>query len=468
MYLGSLQPWTIFQESDIRYKSDWQTMQKLSAIDATSSRYASGFYIVALASTDPMGDCGEPSEPSSVKNISFTVDYPPESETMDLGYYIVVFGYLTLLFGTVLASIYLPWPIEGNSLALLTLPKRQEETDEVDGAEMSQTPKRPTTVKVEIPQLEKIEGIYINCQIGDDDCFFSDFGEDVADSVAKVDTDGVSSARPGESRDLHSPPASSKQRASTEMTPQPLSAPKTAETADITERLVKIVTGQDPKARVVVKHKKTDMVKRRGKKAVTVDTLATICDEHLYQSKRALKSRLYAWLVLITCVFYALPAAQLMTANQATAVRHGDGDICYYNFLCRVEWLGFQDFGHVFSNISYVACGLAFIILVTCRRQKRHKKIVQEIGETSTYRDHAKVTFKVRKGVPEQYGIFYALGLALVAEGFLSATYHVCPTNESFQFDTTFMYIIAILMFLKVRHISSLPYLFYLYSTIQI
>ena len=35
-------------------------------------------------------------------------------------------------------------------------------------------------------------------------------------------------------------------------------------------------------------------------------------------------------------------------------------------------------------------------------------------------------------------------------EGFLSACYHVCPTVESFQFDTTFMYIMAVLVFLKV------------------
>ena len=97
-------------------------MQKLSAIDATSSEYASGFYIVALASTDPVSDCGE-NITSHHKDITFTVDYPPETETLVLGYNVVVFGYLAMLLGTVLASIYLPWPIEGNSLALLTLPK---------------------------------------------------------------------------------------------------------------------------------------------------------------------------------------------------------------------------------------------------------------------------------------------------------------------------------------------------------
>ena len=35
-------------------------------------------------------------------------------------------------------------------------------------------------------------------------------------------------------------------------------------------------------------------------------------------------------------------------------------------------------------------------------------------------------------------------------EGFMSACYHVCPTTISFQFDTTFMYLLAILMYIKL------------------
>ena len=65
-------------------------------------------------------------------------------------------------------------------------------------------------------------------------------------------------------------------------------------------------------------------------------------------------------------------------------------------------------------------------------------------------RREGELEFSRKKGIPEQYGIFYGLGLALIAEGFMSATYHICPTKESFQFDTTFMYLIAILLFLKV------------------
>ena len=43
-----------------------------------------------------------------------------------------------------------------------------------------------------------------------------------------------------------------------------------------------------------------------------------------------------------------------------------------------------------------------------------------------------------------------ALGLALIMEGVLSGCYHICPTKVHFQFDTTFMYAMAVLVFLKV------------------
>ena len=60
------------------------------------------------------------------------------------------------------------------------------------------------------------------------------------------------------------------------------------------------------------------------------------------------------------------------------------------------------------------------------------------------------ITKGIKKGLPQNFGIFYALGLALMFIGTLSFCYHVCPTNENFQFDTTFMYVVAILMMIKI------------------
>ena len=37
-------------------------------------------------------------------------------------------------------------------------------------------------------------------------------------------------------------------------------------------------------------------------------------------------------------------------------------------------------------------------------------------------------------GVPQFFGIYYAMGIALVLEGFMSSFYHICPSNANFQF----------------------------------
>ena len=55
-----------------------------------------------------------------------------------------------------------------------------------------------------------------------------------------------------------------------------------------------------------------------------------------------------------------------------------------------------------------------------------------------------------RHGVPLQCGIYYTMGGALAMEGVMSASYHICPTTISFQFDTTYMYLIAILIYTKL------------------
>jgi hypothetical protein len=54
------------------------------------------------------------------------------------------------------------------------------------------------------------------------------------------------------------------------------------------------------------------------------------------------------------------------------------------------------------------------------------------------------------RGIPHHFGIFYAMGFALIFEGILSGCYHICPTKQNFQFDTTFMYIMALMMSIKL------------------
>lgn len=53
-------------------------------------------------------------------------------------------------------------------------------------------------------------------------------------------------------------------------------------------------------------------------------------------------------------------------------------------------------------------------------------------------------------GVPQHFGLFYTMGIGLVMEGILSAAYHVCPSFNNFQFDTSFMYITGVVSTIKL------------------
>lgn len=129
------------------------------------------------------------------------------------------------------------------------------------------------------------------------------------------------------------------------------------------------------------------------------------------------KSRLYLYHLITITIFYTLPAIQLVFTYQYILDITGDGDRCYYNFLCAHPFGALSDVNHVFSNIGYTALGLLFIFLTYCRE---HNELEKE--KNKCY------------GIPQHYGLFYAMGTALVMEGILSGCYHVCPNRSNFQF----------------------------------
>lgn len=128
-------------------------------------------------------------------------------------------------------------------------------------------------------------------------------------------------------------------------------------------------------------------------------------------------------------VVYALPVVQLLFTYQRMVYQTGDQDVCYYNFLCALPLGALADFNHVFSNAGYVLLGLAFMLQVRCRAPRDHQ---EELG------------------IPEHRGLLYSMGLALIMEGVLSACYHLCPNKMNFQFDSSFMYVIAVLCIVKL------------------
>ncbi|XP_077867553.1 SID1 transmembrane family member 1-like [Saccoglossus kowalevskii] len=150
------------------------------------------------------------------------------------------------------------------------------------------------------------------------------------------------------------------------------------------------------------------------------------------------KYKLYHWNLLPISVFYALPVIQLVITYQTMFNVSGDEDICYYNFLCANPLGVISAFNNLFSNIGYILLGILFLIVIW-REDAIHKKAVERNDE-----------FEKGYGIPKHFGLFYAIGIALIMEGFLSGCYHVCPTYSNFQFDTSFMYIIAGLGMLKL------------------
>ncbi|NWS72664.1 SIDT2 protein, partial [Crotophaga sulcirostris] len=137
-------------------------------------------------------------------------------------------------------------------------------------------------------------------------------------------------------------------------------------------------------------------------------------------------------------VFYALPVIQLVITYQTVVNVTGNQDICYYNFLCAHPLGNLSAFNNILSNLGYVLLGLLFLLIILQREINYNRALMRND------------THALECGIPKHFGLFYAMGTALMMEGLLSACYHVCPNYTNFQFDTSFMYMIAGLCMLKL------------------
>ena len=199
-----------------------------------------------------------------------------------------------------------------------------------------------------------------------------------------------------------------------------------------------------PYLKKIVTLNKDTVKQQRQSSNVTLADMAIHNNPEYFPNFMWLRSEQFVWNLFMVGIYYTLPVFQLVFYYQNMSLSNGDMDTCYYNFLCLYPWGPIADFGHVFSNIGYIICGLFFIFIVK-NRSRKYYNFCSKINEATAKGQHPRFT-----GIPESYGIFYALGGALVLEGVLSGCYHICPTATNFQFDTTFMYAITVLLFLKV------------------
>lgn len=154
-----------------------------------------------------------------------------------------------------------------------------------------------------------------------------------------------------------------------------------------------------------------------NKEIVRTKVVLSVCDLARKEPKILRhKSRLYLYYLITVAVFYTLPVVQLVTTYHYVLRVTGNQDLCYYNFLCAHPWSVWSDFNHVFSNFGYFFLGTLFLF-ITYMREKSDM-------------DSMNSCF----GIPQHYGLFYAMGVALIMEGLLSGCYHVCPNHTNFQF----------------------------------
>ena len=134
----------------------------------------------------------------------------------------------------------------------------------------------------------------------------------------------------------------------------------------------------------------------------------------------------YPKFLILIGIFYLLPSLQFVFFQSKDT-----GIFCYYNFKCYHSTDIVPAFNAVISNIFYIIYGLVFIIIV--KLYDKYNYVNEQV-----------------LGLKKKPFLYYSLGISLIFEGICSGLYHVCPTKLNFQFDTSFMFIGGILMYITI------------------
>ena len=173
-------------------------------------------------------------------------------------------------------------------------------------------------------------------------------------------------------------------------------------------------------------------IRRRMTNKTVHDLYKLTSSEYSKNNKAWYETNPLFWVILVqTGMFYSLPTIQMVLDSSRIFTITGNQDYCYYNSLCQRPLGDLRDFNHIFSNLGYVVLGCMFHYIV-------HKKEENEKLLDSSL------------GIPRQYSLYYAMGHSLIGIGVMSSCYHVCPTTITFQFDTTYMYLLAFFMIIKI------------------
>lgn len=117
-------------------------------------------------------------------------------------------------------------------------------------------------------------------------------------------------------------------------------------------------------------------------------------------------------------------------------------------------------FNNILSNLGYILLGLLFLLIILQREINHNRALLRNdlyalVGACAWLPAPCPLPAPLRSsllqipscltspllpslhqecGIPKHFGLFYAMGTALMMEGLLSACYHVCPNYTNFQF----------------------------------
>ena len=145
----------------------------------------------------------------------------------------------------------------------------------------------------------------------------------------------------------------------------------------------------------------------------------------------------YSYMTGVLAISFMVGSAQFVIARWSNMIKEGNRDLCYYNEICyRPIAIADMPSNFMLSNVPYVIHGV-FLALSFSFREAIALEVRQPTNKYSLERSgHKRFT-------PYDYSVAYALAWALVFEGLFSATYHLCPSRLTFQFDSAFMFIIS-------------------------
>ena len=365
----SVQPLHLSLARDIKSPRGgrWQTMLGHAVIDVKlEGNLKDGFFVIArtLRNDRP---CLRPGYFSSgvrsrIKNIEVKVEKNKYQDQITLGIILVIFMYVVSCGMGLAMALCFAIPLEGKFVTSFKRAAHRtskkirrnkdrkaefDESDEVDAVRQEQPESLEVAIKVEETECslnsgpdsieqDQVDGLAVSKMVTAVDEIDSFIQDVMLSDVKKVARRVITTC---------SSPSKSQ---------SPLNQKSHAVCR---KEVIEIMFREQRKS--VMEHTK----ERRKQQNLTLCDLAVTLDKDLYPNTEKLKSSLYLWILGLVSIFYTLPVGQLLYGHQRSIIHDGNLDLCYFNFLCKVSFMGIEDFGHFFSNISYLISGIFFIIM---------------------------------------------------------------------------------------------------------